>query len=215
MPDDRVLIKIGIHDLGCGTVLTMQQIAAEVLDVPPSKIQIPQADTHQSPYDSAGTQASRVTFVCGGAVKAAAEALKSKMARLYAGAFGCEADRVVFEEGMIGCALSAASAGPVTAASPASPMTAAAPVTPAAPEKMSFGRFAVYCESKLETTLKFDLEYKSVANPAVYSVAFVEAKVDQYLGLVEVEDILIVQDAGQVINLTLAEGQVQGKFEIR
>ena len=189
MPDDRILIKIGIHDLGCGTVLTMQQIAAEVLDVPTDKIQIPQADTHQSPYDSAGTQASRVTFVCGGAVKAAAEGIKAKMATLYAGAYGCEPDEVRLNEGMIGCVSS---------------------VSSEASEEMSFGRFAVYCESKLETTLKVDLEYKSVANPAVYSVAFVEAKVDRYLGLVDVEDILVVQDAGQVINRTLAEGQVQG-----
>ena len=195
MPDERVFVKIGIHDLGCGTVLTMQQIAAEVLDVSPDKIHIPQADTHQSPYDSAGTQASRVTFVCGGAVKAAAEGLKTKMAALYASAFKCSQAQVIFEEGMIGC-MSSISSEP-------SGSTAVS-------EKMSFSRFAVYCESHLETTLKVDLEYKSIANPSVYSVVFVEAKVDRYLGLVDIEDILIVQDAGQVINLTLAEGQVQG-----
>ncbi len=183
MPDDRVFVKVGIHDLGCGTVLTMQQIVAEVLDLEPSKINIPQADTHQSPYDSAGTQASRVTYVCGGAVKEAAEKLREKMIKLYAETYDCKEDAIQIEEGTI-----------------RSPLT----------EKVSFGRFASLCETKYQTTLKVDVEYKSKANPAVYSVVFLEVKVDSYFGLVEIENILVVQDAGQVINPTLAEGQVQG-----
>lgn len=183
MPDGRILVKVGIHDLGCGTVLTMQQITAEVLSISPELINVPQADTHQSPYDSAGTQASRVTFVCGGAVKEAAEVLKKKMIQIYAAAFDCTEDQVWLKDGIIGSEST---------------------------EPMDYGRFATLCEDKYETTLKTDLEYKSKANPAVYSVVFIEAKVDKYLGMVEIEDILVVQDAGQVINRTLAEGQVQG-----
>ena len=183
MPDGRVLAKIGIHDLGCGTVLTMQQIAAEVLNIAPERINVPQADTHQSPYDSAGTQASRVTFVCGGAIKEAAEALKQKMTQIYATAFSCTETQIWFKDGIIGGALN---------------------------ESMDYGSFASFCENQYQTTLKVDLEYKSKANPAVYSVVFIEVKVDRYLGMVEIEDMLVVQDAGQVINRTLAEGQVQG-----
>jgi len=182
-PDGRILVKIGIHDLGCGTVLTMQQIAAEVLDISPELINVPQADTHQSPYDSAGTQASRVTFVCGGAVKEAAEALKQKMTQIYANAFKCTEEQVWLKDGIIG--------GKST-------------------KPMDYGSFATLCEKRYETTLKVDLEYKSKANPSVYSAVFVEVKIDRYLGMVEVEDMLVVQDAGQVINRTLAEGQVQG-----
>lgn len=183
MPDGRVFVKIGIHDLGCGTVLTMQQIAAEVLDVSPELINIPEADTHQSPYDSAGTQASRVTFVCGGAVKEAAEALKQKMTRIHAESFGCTEDQVWFKDGIIGSESA---------------------------KSMGYGSFATFCENKYQTALKIDLEYKSKANPSVYSAVFIEVKVDKYLGMAEIEDMLVVQDAGQVINLTLAEGQVQG-----
>ncbi|KAB3532126.1 molybdopterin-dependent oxidoreductase [Alkaliphilus pronyensis] len=183
MPDSRVLVKIGIHDLGCGTVLTMQQIAAEVLDISPDFINVPQADTHLSPYDSAGTQASRVTFVCGGAVKEAAELLKERMIKSYCDAFGCTQDQVWLKDGMIGSQST---------------------------EAMNYGSLATLCEDKYETTLKADLEYKSKANPSVYSAVFIEVKVDRYLGMVEIQDILVVQDAGQVINRTLAEGQVQG-----
>lgn len=183
MPDGRILVKVGIHDLGCGTVLTMQQIAAEVLNISPVHINVPEADTHQSPPDSAGTQASRVTFVCGGAVKEAAEALKQKMAQIYSAAFGCTKEQVWFADGMIGSEST---------------------------KPMDYGSFATYRETHCESTLKVDLEYKSKANPGVYSVVFIEVKVDRYLGMVEIEDILVVQDAGQVINRTLAEGQVQG-----
>ncbi len=183
MPDSRVLVKMSIHDMGCGTILTMQQIAAEVLDIPPELINVPQADTHISPPDSAGTQASRVTFVCGGAVKEASELLKKKMIEIFSNSFDCEAKDVQLKDGVIG------SEGT---------------------EPMSYGSFATYCDSHFETTLKVDIEYKSKANPGVYSVVFVEAKVDKYLGLVDIEDILVVQDVGQVINRTLAEGQIQG-----
>ncbi|KUO49575.1 MAG: carbon monoxide dehydrogenase [Desulfitibacter sp. BRH_c19] len=183
MPDGRVLVKVAIHDLGCGTVLTMQQITAEVLSISTELINIPQADTHQSPYDSAGTQASRVTFVCGGAVKETAEELKQKMAQIYATAFGCTEDQVWFIDGMIGAEST---------------------------KSMDYGSFATFCEDQYETTLKVDLEYKSKANPGVYGAVFIEVKVDRYLGMVDIEDMLVVQDAGQVINRTLAEGQVQG-----
>lgn len=183
MPDGRVFVRIAIHDLGCGTVLTMQQIAAEVLSVSPELINVPEADTHQSPYDSAGTQASRVTYVCGGAVKEAAEELKKKMAQIYAASFSCKEDEVMFEDGVIGCEYGG---------------------------YMDYGRFVTFCEKKYSTALKADLEYKAKANPSVYSAVFIEVKVDRYLGMVEIEDMLVVQDAGQVINPTLAEGQVQG-----
>ena len=183
MPDGRVFVRIAIHDLGCGTVLTMQQIAAEVLSISPELINVPEADTHQSPYDSAGTQASRVTYVCGGAVKEAAEELKKKMAQMYAASFSCKEEEVKFEDGIIGSEYA---------------------------EHMDYGSFATFCEKKYSTALKADLEYKAKANPSVYSAVFIEVKVDRYSGMVEIEDMLVVQDAGQVINPTLAEGQVQG-----
>ena len=60
-PDGSVEVRIGIHDQGCGTVLTMQQIAAEALHMDVYKIKVYEADTYITPYDAAGTQASRVT----------------------------------------------------------------------------------------------------------------------------------------------------------
>jgi xanthine dehydrogenase molybdenum-binding subunit len=183
MPDNRVMVKVGIHDLGCGTVLTMQQIVAEVLDINPLCINIPQADTHISPYDSAGTQASRVTFVMGGAVKEAADLLKEKILDIYTRKFNCSRENIVMEDGKISCS---------------------------GENEITYGQLATISETNFETTLREVTEYRPKANPAVYAVSFIEVKVDKYTGLFDILDMLAVQDAGQVINRTLAEGQVQG-----
>jgi xanthine dehydrogenase molybdenum-binding subunit len=105
------------------------------------------------------------------------------MAQIYAAAFSCKEDQVKFEDGAIGSEYAGF---------------------------MDYGSFATFCEKKYSTALKIDLEYRAEANPSVYSAVFIEVKVDRYSGMVEIEDILVVQDAGRVINLTLAEGQVQG-----
>lgn len=62
-------MKISVHEQGCGTIASLTQIAAEALDLEPAKIRMTEADTLYTPYDAAGTQASRVTFVNGGAIK--------------------------------------------------------------------------------------------------------------------------------------------------
>ncbi len=183
MPDGQAFAKIAVHDMGCGTILSMQQIAAEVLDIHPSLINIPEADTFISPYDAAGTQASRVTYVCGAALQNAAELLKEKIFACYADKYNCPIEAISVTDGVV----SAANCEP-----------------------MNYGQIAIYSEDKLHTTLKVELEYEPKANPAVGSVCFSEVKVDKYMGFVEIEDMLIVQDAGRVINYTQAVGQVQG-----
>jgi len=183
LPNNRIWIKIGIHDLGCGTVLTMQQIAAEVFNISTKNIDVPQADTFVSPYDSAGTQASRVTFVCGGAVKKASEELIEKMLKNYMKLFNCEIEDILYEDGYI---------------------------WNKGNDKITYGDLAVLVESKFEYDLEVNTKYKSPGNPAVYAVSFAEVKVDNYSGLVEIEDILAVHDLGQAINKTLVEGQIEG-----
>ncbi|WP_432663996.1 molybdopterin cofactor-binding domain-containing protein [Wukongibacter baidiensis] len=183
--DDRVILKSGIHDQGCGTVTTMQQIVAEVLDIHPEKVIAPQADTYLSPYDSAGTQASRVTFVCGGCAKKTAELAKEKLISKSAVILGCSEEKVVIEDGYIWNADNEES-------------------------KFSFGEMIVKIQNKLEDDIEVTHTYKSPANPAVYAANFVEVEVDRFTGLVKVLDVLAVHDIGQAINRGFVEGQVQG-----
>lgn len=181
-PDGSVEVRIGIHDQGCGTVLTMQQIAAEALHMDVYKIKVYEADTYITPYDAAGTQASRVTYVCGRAVQKAGEALFEKLIRAAGVLYGWDREEVRAADGQLCCRGGS----------------------------KSYGEVAKEYEKACSRYLRAELEYEPPTNPGSYSSAFAEVKVDKYTGLVEVTDLLAVHDVGQCMNRTLAEGQVEG-----
>ncbi len=182
--DGSVLVKIGIHDQGCGTVTTMQQIAAESLDISMDKIRVLEVDTIATPYDSAGTQASRVTFVCGGAVKSAGEKLRKKVIDAFCKLKGCCEDGVIATNGYV--------------------------YRKNTDEKYSYGDVALELETKYSQSLSVFERYESPANPATHSACFAEVRVDKYTGYVEVMDLLAVHDIGRSINPQLVVGQIQG-----
>ena len=182
--DGSVLVKISIHDQGCGTVTTLQQIASEALDVSMEKVRILETDTIATPYDSAGTQASRVTFVCGGAVKSAGEKLKKKIVDVFCKFKSCDAANVVTSNGII--------------------------YEKGSCEKITYGDIAVFLEKECSESMSVFERYQSPANPAVFAACFAEVKVDKYTGQVEVLEFLAVHDIGKSINPLLVEGQVQG-----
>lgn len=180
-----VLIKETVQDLGCGTVIIMKQIAAEVLSIDINKINATEGDTFATPYDSAGTQASRVTYVCGAAVKKACELLVEKIISYCALIFKCSEDKIVMENGMLFCKDN--------------------------PNyKLSYGEAATIIEDKFSSSLEVMNTYNSQANPAVYAANFAEVEIDTATGLVRVTDFLAVHDVGKAINKTLVEGQIQG-----
>jgi len=182
--DGSVLVKIGIHEQGCGTVTTMQQIASESLDISMDKVRVLEVDTITSPYDSAGTQASRVTFVCGGAVKSAGEKLKKKLIDTFCKLKNCTDDNVIASNGII--------------------------YEKNSEEKYTYGEVAIELESKYSESLSVFERFQSPANPGTYAASFAEVKVDKYTGEVEVTDLLAVHDIGKSINPMLVEGQIQG-----
>ncbi len=102
-PDGTVEVQIGIHDQGCGTVMTMQQIAAEALHMDVYRIKIHEADTFITPYDAAGTQASRVTYVCGRAVQKAGEQLLDKMKQACVEMYQWDQDKIEADDGILRC----------------------------------------------------------------------------------------------------------------
>lgn len=181
-PDGSLEVRVGIHDQGCGTVLTMQQIAAEALHMDVYSIKVHEADTYISPYDAAGTQASRVTFVCGRAVQEAGEALFAKIKKACATLYGWEAENITVKDGTA-CFKD---------------------------EKKTYGEVAKDYEKTCSRYLRTELEYEPTGNPGTYACAFAEVRVDRYTGLTQVTELLAVHDVGQCMNRTLAEGQVEG-----
>jgi xanthine dehydrogenase molybdenum-binding subunit len=182
-------LKGAFHDLGCGTVTTMMQIAAEVLGLDLAQVAVPAADTLVSPYDSAGTQASRVTFVCGGAVQHAAEAVREQLLDTAADLLACPRTGLVLEGGR---------------AWPARE-----------PERaVTYGQLAVHAHARRHVRLGTTLTYESPGNPTSYGAHFAEVEVDRITGRVRVVDYVAVHDIGKAINLGFVQGQIQGSIQM-
>ena len=187
--DGSAILKGAFHDLGCGTVTTMAQIAAEVLDMDLARVIVPNADTLISPFDSAGTQASRVTFVCGGAVKKAAEQLREKMAACAAILLECAPSELGFRAGRV------------------------YPVDH--PERgVSYGELVVFAQKIRHASLSVNTTYESPGNPTSYGAHFAEVAVDRLTGRVKVLDFVAVHDIGKAINLGFVQGQIQGSVQM-
>ncbi|SHD76380.1 xanthine dehydrogenase family protein molybdopterin-binding subunit [Schnuerera ultunensis] len=185
----EVILNSAIHDMGCGTVTIMQQIVAEVLDLELSKITVLEGDTLSSPYDSAGTQASRVTYVCGGAAKKISEILKDKFAKYSSKILNCYEEDIVMEGGYI--------------------------YNKNKPDKkVGYGDMVSNIYHQYSMDMSASYTYSSPANPGVYAANFVEVEVDTYTGLVNVLDIVAVHDIGRAINRDFVYGQVQGGIHL-
>jgi len=187
--DGYAVLKGALHDLGCGTNTTMMQIVAETLDMDIDKIYVPGADTLASPFDSAGTQASRVTFVCGGAAMKVSQLVKEKIKRYSAGIFECNIEDVVMEKGFIWDRQKESN-------------------------KMSYGDIASIIQTQYGDEAGETLTYQSPGNPASYCANFVEVEVDTVTGMVKVLDFLAAHDIGKAINPEFVIGQIQGSIQM-
>lgn len=187
--DGCAVLKGAFHDLGCGTNTTMMQIVAETLDMDIEKVFVPGADTLASPFDSAGTQASRVTFVCGGAAMKAAQLVKEKIMKYGAGIFECNIEDLVMKKGFMWDRRKES-------------------------EKMSYGEIASIIQTKYSDEAGETVTYQSPGNPASYGVNFVEVEVDTVTGMVKILDFLAVHDIGKAINPEFVIGQIQGAVQM-
>lgn len=83
MPDGGLTVYGSISDPGEGNDAMLTQIAAHLMNVPPQKIRLVTRDTDSTP-DSSTASGSRVTYMSGGAMVKAIEALKAAMAEVGA-----------------------------------------------------------------------------------------------------------------------------------
>lgn len=187
--DGHVLLKETVHDLGCGTVTTMKQIVAEVLDMDIDKVRATEGDTLLTPYDSAGTQASRVTYVSGGAAKKVSEIVKEKIREYGAKLLGGSIEDIEISNEKVWNRNKK-------------------------DEVLSYGELVKLVELKFSDEIGATYTYQSPANPGVYAADFAEVTVDTLTGLVKVNEILAVHDIGKAINKTLVEGQIQGATQM-
>ena len=182
--DGSSFVKMSLHDLGCGTVTIMQQIAAEALDIEIDKVKVSEADTLYTPEDSAGTQASRVTFVCGAAIKEAGDKLRLKLIDAFCRLKNVNPENVETSQGRI--------------------------FDKSSMKMYKYSDIVKDYEKSFSEGMSVFVKYKSPANPASFAAFFTEVEVDKYTGIVNIIDCLAVHDIGKSINPMLVEGQIQG-----
>ena len=90
LPDGSYHLAVGSTEMGNGSTTSHRQIAASVLNTRADKIDIINADTDKTPYDT-GTFASTGTVVAGQAVEKTALALRDKILDYASRYAGCDA----------------------------------------------------------------------------------------------------------------------------
>lgn len=178
----RVRLYVGICDPGTGAKTALVQIAAEQLGQTIGELVLVEGDTDATPFD-VGSHASRTLYVGGGAVLAAAAALRE---RILAQA----ADLLEASPGDLALA-----PGRVYVLGSPSRWRSLAQVATAARE----------AGSALEARVRHD-----PANAAPFGAQFVEVEVELETGMVNVLRVVAAHDVGRAINPAVVEGQIEG-----
>lgn len=186
--DGSFNLLVGATDLGTGSDTVLAQMAAEVLGVPLEDILVYSSDTDFTPFDK-GAYASSTTYISGGAVskasKIAAERIKSRACILFTEIEpGIKVNEITLEDQH-----AVSSKG----------------------NKISFKKIA------LSTLHHFDQEqimgtasFWSPSAPPPFAAQFAEVTVDIETGNTVVDKLVMVVDAGVIINPLTASGQIEG-----
>ncbi|MEJ2716015.1 MAG: xanthine dehydrogenase family protein molybdopterin-binding subunit [Deltaproteobacteria bacterium] len=192
--EGRITLFTGAADIGQGSCTVLRQLAAEVLRLPPERIEMVAADTQRT--TSAGaTSASRQTYISGNAVLDAAAQLADVLLSEAALIMKVDRNDLVLEDGVV--------------------------VSRADPEKsVSFERIAKRAH-RTGIPLKWDGYFDPETVPldpetgagkpyATYAFAchMVEVEVDTSSGEVRVLHVAAAHDVGKAINPDSIRGQI-------
>jgi CO/xanthine dehydrogenase Mo-binding subunit len=194
--DGTVDLMLGVVDIGQGSSTVMSQIAAEALDIPLENITVALPDTDTGPI-SMGTGASRVTFMDGNAVIAAAEDLKRQIREWSSKRFEVAPDDLEVKDNKVS-----------VKGNPKVSMTLAE----VGNQMNSTGWFPVgkgtYCPPKED----FDPETGHMTSIAAiaYAACVAEVEVDTGTGVIEVKKLCQAYEIGTPLNPLLIKAQIDG-----
>lgn len=186
--DGSFILNTGLHDLGCGTITSIQLIAAEVLEVDPSYITVLEADTDYGPYDF-GSYGSRVTYICGACAYETAKRVKEKLLECASLIFHKPKQYLEASDGNVW-------------------------LIGREQERISYREIATTAKLKDNIDIVVTHTYYGISNPGAYAVHFAEVEVDSKTGRVRVTDYLAVHDIGKAINPGMVEGQIHGGVQM-
>ena len=189
--DGKATLFIGLPDMGQSSHTTMAIIAAEVLGIVPTDIQVVSGDSATDPLD-VGAFTQRGTFNTGNATKNAAQDARDQIAKTAAAKFDCEPDDLVFRDHKV---------------YPEGEPERAIPFKKIVYDTLHCheGRFVMgrgFYNSPLE---KGSMAYS-------FGAQIAEVTVDPGTGVVTLDRMTASHDVGRAINPRIVEGQIDGQI---
>ena len=181
--DGSFNLLVGATDIGTGSDTVLAQIAAEVLGVRVEDIIIHSSDTDFTPFDT-GAYASSTTYISGGAVKRAAEQVRTQMLDVASDMLRASPETLTINDRVI----SAPNGQGVTVS------------------QVALHSLHVENQQQIMSTASW-MSYNS---PPPFAAQGAEVEVDTETGAVRVLKAISAVDAGRVINPITAEGQIEG-----
>jgi aerobic carbon-monoxide dehydrogenase large subunit len=187
-PSGGVEARIGASPHGQGLRTTLAQIIADQLGVAPHEIRVLHGDTDRTPYGW-GTFASRSLVIAGGACLLASRTIRDKLLRIASEALEAAPDDIVLEAG----------AAKVSGTDRAVPIATLA--------RAAYHQSFRFKDSDPGLRAAADYDPAGTFSNACH-VAVVD--VDVETGRVALQQYVVVEDAGRIINPMIADGQVHG-----
>jgi len=190
-PSGQVVAHCGTPSQGQGHATTLAQVVADAVGVSIDEVAIVSQDTDATPVSVAGTRASRVAVITGGAMHEAGQEINRRLREVAAVLLEADAADVIVAGGV---------AHVVGSPEPSCSVTELAEAAYFSP----FLREAIPSPDLVATTF--------MDPKATYSngVVVVTVTVDVHTGQVAVDDVVAVEDCGTIINPAVVDGQVRG-----
>jgi CO/xanthine dehydrogenase Mo-binding subunit len=198
-PDATIAIQVATSDIGTGSYTAICQIAAEVLQAPIERVEMPTPDSETSPYDF-GSIDSRTIYDIGNAVRLAAEDVCDQAVRLTAATLGCSGEEIVHENGRY---------YPRSHPEQALDLRALAAIAVYARQGPLLGRGSWMAHPPFEKPVGIGFS-GGPCGTFLFGAHVAEVEVDRETGRIQVLGMTAVHDAGRVLNPAGIEGQVEG-----
>jgi carbon-monoxide dehydrogenase large subunit len=189
-PAGQVTISCGSAPQGQGTATMLSQIVADELQVPYDSVKCVFGDTARIGF-GIGTFASRNAVMAGNATSMASIKLRAKALELAAHMLEASVGDIEYEDG-----IAHVKGDPQTRVTLAEIAAAAAPGG-SRPEGM-------------EPDLRVESYFENMAAPYSFGIHIAEAEVNPNTGVTTITRYVVVNDAGNIINPLVAEGQIAG-----
>jgi xanthine dehydrogenase molybdenum-binding subunit len=185
--DGTAALNASLHEVGAGSLVTMQIIIGEALGIPPERIAACEADTETTPFDF-GCFGSRMTYVCGAGALELATCMRDRLVQAAA--------KLLKHSG------SALEAGD-------------GHVRPRGSREAGLSYASIVQQMRMRHAQDMIVThtYQGHSNPGSYAVEFAEVEVDILTGITRVTDFLCVVDIGRAINPGMVEGQCRGAVQ--